>query len=358
MGFCYGDTGIQNLARVTDGRSRSITAENFNGDKGKGGMSATGTGENPGRDLGKGWKISPSIIISANSRRNIAIIKEAGCIEHIWMATEPDKWRRLIVRMYWDAETIPSVEVPLGDLFCNGRGKNCQISSLPVCVNPCGGFNLFFPMPFSKGARIEIENQDDSDTVLYYQIDYELRPAVDDMGYFHAQFRMSSPTSDGVHTIIDNVLGKGHYVGTYMAIQVNNNGWWGEGEVKFYLDGDKEFPTICGTGTEDYFGGAWNFEFPKGNYCTYTTPYMGMVQVLKPDGLYQANTRFGMYRFHIPDPVRFDNGLKVTIQDLGWRANGRYLKQKSNISTVAYWYQKEPHCPFPDLPDRDELEII
>ena len=157
--------------------------------------------------------------------------------------------------------------------------------------------------------------------------------------------------------IADNIRGKGHYVGTYLAWQVNNNGWWGEGEVKFYIDGDKEFPTICGTGTEDYFGGAWNWEQPAGQYCTYPTPYMGMHQVIKPDGLYSANMRFGMYRWHVSDPVRFESDLKVTIQDLGWRSEGRYLPQQSDVSATAFWYQTEPHEKLPTF-EKNDLEVI
>ena len=176
--------------------------------------------------------------------------------------------------------------------------------------------------------------------------------------YFHASFNRSNPVENGIHTVVDNILGKGQYVGTYMAIQVNNNGWWGEGEFKFYMDDDDEFPTICGTGTEDYFGGAWNFEYPKGQYATFSSPYSGLSQVIRPDGLYIANTRFSMYRFHIMDPIYFEKNFKVTVQDLGWRSDGRYLVQKSDISTVAYWYQTEPHQKHPYEMKRNDLEII
>jgi hypothetical protein len=147
-----------------------------------------------------------------------------------------------------------------------------------------------------------------------------------------------------------------------MAWGVNNNGWWGEGEIKFYMDGDRDFPTICGTGTEDYFGGAWNFEHPKGEYGVFSTPWLGMPQVLKPDGLYQSQQRFGMYRWHVMDPIRFEADLKVTIQALGWRAaqNGfrRYLPLQDDIASVGVWYQNEPHAPFPTLPAREHLEVI
>ena len=142
-----------------------------------------------------------------------------------------------------------------------------------------------------------------------------------------------------------------------MNIGVNNGGWWGEGEIKFYMDGDREFPTICGTGTEDYFGGSYGFEVNH-QYQEFCTPYMGFHAVFRPDGLYNTQQRFSMYRWHIMDPIRFESDLRVTIQDLGWRAYGKYLPLQDDISTVAYWYQTLPTAPFPQLPDRDYLEVI
>lgn len=358
MGFNGIHMGLSTIARMSDARSRSISAENFTGEKGKAAMELEGTGKEPARELGRGWKVSPSIIVPGGTMVELGKIEGSGCIQHIWCTTMPEKWRSLILRMYWDGEETPSVEVPLGDFFCNGWCRVSLVNSAPVAANPSGGFNSYFPMPFRKGARILLENLDQEDAVFYYQIDYILTEVEDDAAYFHAQFRKSTPVKDGIHTILDGVRGKGQYVGTYAAVQVNNNGWWGEGEIKFYMDGDREYPTICGTGTEDYFGGAWNFEFPKGRYCEFSTQYLGLNQVIRPDGLYSSNTRFGMYRFHIMDPIRFEEELKVTIQDLGWRSNGRYLKRSDDIATVAYWYQAEPHGVFPELPGKDELEVI
>jgi hypothetical protein len=194
--------------------------------------------------------------------------------------------------------------------------------------------------------------------VLYYQINYTLTDVPEDCAYFHAQFRRTNPLPYGeVYTILDGIRGQGHYVGTYMAWQVNNTGWWGEGEIKFYLDGDGEFPTICGTGTEDYFCGSYNFDI-GGQYCEFTTPYSGLCQVIRPDGTYQSQQRFGMYRWHIMDPVRFEQDLRVTIQALGWRSGGRYLPLQDDIASVAFWYQTLPTAPFPALPDKDYLEVI
>ena len=140
--------------------------------------------------------------------------------------------------------------------------------------------------------------------------------------------------------------GRGHYVGTYLAVGVTNSGWWGEGEIKFFLDGDDEFPTICGTGTEDYFGGAYDWDV-DGQYVTYTTPFLGMHQVLRPDGTYRSQQRFGMYRWHIADPIRFERDLRVTLQALGWRSEGRYLPLQCDIASVAYWYQSPPTADLP-----------
>lgn len=221
-------------------------------------------------------------------------------------------------------------------------------------------------MPFRENAKITMENIGNKEMRLYYQIDYAETDIDKDQGYFHAQYRRSNPTEDGIHTIIDGIKGKGQYVGTYLGVGVNNNGWRGEGEIKFYMDGDKKFPTINGTGLEDYFLGSYNYENQETHeYEEYSTPYAGLHQVIRPDGLYKSQQRFGMYRWHIQDPVRFEKNLKVTIQDLGWRAEDsgswqpakHYLKQQSDMISVAYWYQTEPHNPFPDLPSKQELEV-
>lgn len=353
------DMGIGSLPRLSDAKTRSISAENFTGEKGKAGMATEGTGANCARDLGQGWKVSPSVNIPAESTFTMAEITGPGAIQHIWMTCFPASWRNMIVRMYWDDEAAPSVEVPLGDFFCNGWCERSNVNSLPIAVNPAGGMNSYWVMPFRKSAKITVENRAPEPVTLYYQVDYTLTNVPDDAAYFHAQWRRSNPVKyKDVHTILDGVKGKGHYVGTYLAWQVNNTGWWGEGEIKFFMDGDAEFPTICGTGTEDYFGGAWNWEQPKGEYGTYSTAYLGMHQVIKPDGLYRSQQRFGMYRWHVMDPIRFEEDLKVTIQALGWRSGGRYLSQQDDIASVAYWYQAEPHAPYQPLPGKDDLEVI
>ena len=350
---------LGNLSRLSYAKTRSISPENFTGEKGKGGMATEGTGKNAAIDLGQGWKVSPSVRIEPGTTFTLAEIEGPGAIQHIWITTHPNHWRSLVLRMYWDGEETPSVETPYGDFFCNGWRELARVSSLPVAVNPNGGFNSYWEMPFRKSARLTLENVGREAAVVYYQITYALTDVPDDAAYFHAQWRRSNPLPyKQVHTILDGVKGRGHYVGTYIAWGVNNNGWWGEAEVKFYLDGDKDFPTICGTGTEDYFGGAWNFEHPKGEYGMFSTPFLGLCQVIKPDGLYRSQQRFGMYRWHVQDPIRFEQDLRVTIQALGWRSGGRYLPLQDDIASTAFWYQAEPHAPFPALPDADGLEVI
>ncbi|MCG8557922.1 MAG: DUF2961 domain-containing protein [Proteobacteria bacterium] len=365
---------LGNLSRLSSAKSRSISAENFTGEPGKGGMATQGTGAVPARGLGQGWKISPSIEIPPEGSFVLADIHEPGAIQQIWITTIGPRKRDLILRMHWDGQDQPSVEVPIGDFFCCGLEDYAQVTSLPVCVNPGLAFNCFWEMPYRKCARITLENRDPLQAaIVYYQISYTETSVPEDCAYFHAQFRRSNPVGyKELHTLVDGVQGHGHYVGTYMARGVNNSGWWGEGEIKFFLDDDTDFPTICGTGTEDYFLGAFNFDVGvavKGRdsaYAEYTTAYAGVPEIQRPDGVYRSQQRFGMYRWHIVDPVRFEKRLKVDIQALGWRDFGhwggdsgqrRYLPLQDDISTVAFWYQTLPTVPFPRLPDRDFLEV-
>lgn len=351
---------LGNLSRLSHAKTRSISPENLTGEKGKGGMATEGTGASAARGLGQGWKVSPSVHIAPKQVFTLADIQGPGAIEHIWM-TPTGNWRFSILRIYWDGEREPSVEVPVGDFFASGWGKYAPVSSLAICVNPGSAFNSYWEMPFRKSARITMENMDEKQMTLYYQVDYTLTDVPQDAGFFHAQFRRTNPLPYKTdYVILDAVKGWGQYVGTYLAWGVHSTGWWGEGEIKFFIDGDGKFPTICGTGTEDYFCGSYDFETGPPNdrhYQEFNTPYSGLAQVIRPDGLYDSQQRFGLYRWHIMDPIRFDQDLKVTIQALGWRSDGRYLPLQDDIASVAYWYQTEPHAPFPKLPDKDYLEV-
>jgi len=347
------------IFRKSDCVNRSVCAENFTGEKGKAGMALEGTGKECARELGQGWKVSPSVCIKAGENFTLADIHGQGMIRHIWIVDLACN-RDLILRMYWDGSDSPSVETPLGDFFTTAIYTPwAQMTSDKVCVNPKNAFNCYWEMPFFKEAKITLENIGTKDIIVYYQIDYTLEALPDDCLYFHAQFRRTNPLPyKQVYTLLDGVRGKGQYVGTYMLWGTNNNGWWGEGEIKFYLDGDTDFPTICGTGTEDYFCGAYDFEDSDGHYTRFTTPYAGLNKIIRPNGQYISQMRFSLYRWHVKDPVFFDEDIRVTIQALGWRSEGRYLPLQDDLSSVAYFYLDRIHDVSGTLPDRDGLEII
>ena len=312
------------------------------------------------RELGVGWKVSPSVMIGPGETVDLAQISGSGAIQHIWMCVSGPR-QFDILRMYWDDEEHPSVECPLSHFFASGWGNTGTVCSLPICVNPNGAFNCYWPMPFQRSVKATLENLNNEPIQVFYQIDYALTDVPDDAAYFHAQFRRVNPLPyKQVYTILDGVKGRGHYVGTYLCWGTSLAGWWGEGEVKFYLDGDEEFPTICGTGTEDYFCGGSGFG-RDGRYVEFNTPYTGLSQVINPHarfdyyGTSPTKMRFGMYRWHVTDPVRFEQDFRMTIQALGWQ--GKMLPLEDDISSVAFWYQAEPHGLFPTLADKEHLEI-
>ncbi len=365
--------GLFGITHLSNAQTRSISAENVYGEKGHGGMA--GLTEAPqeevarigqpwggpnkcARDLGRGWKVRPFTALKPESVTTLMDVDGPGAIQHIWITVDPKFHRDLILRMHWDGEDEPSVECPLGDFFCNSWKARSKILSIPVNVNPLGGMNCYFPMPFRRHARISVENRAPAPVEqFFYTVNYSLGPVAGSEAYFHAQFRRTNPLrAKEDYVILDGVRGAGHYVGTFMAWQQNSDGWWGEGEFKAFLDGDAEFPSICGTGTEDYFGGAWAFTE------SYSAPFLGymdlssMAQPGRPMG--KVGNRHIMYRFHIMDPIRFRTDMKATMQALGWRGEGRYLPLQDDISSVAYWYQAEPHAAFPPFPSRDALEIV
>ena len=329
------DASLGNLTRLSQAKTQSISAENSTGEKGKGGMAIEGRGEYAARDLGQGWKVSPCIDIQPGETVTLAEIEGPGAIQSMWYGGTGarDHHRTTILRIYWEDQNQPSVECPLGDFFASGWGY-AQIDSIPVAVNPNTSFNCFWPMPFRRKCRITMQNLQAEQINCFYQINYALSDVPDDLAYFHAQFHRTNPLAyEEVCTIVNDITGRGQYVGTAMAWGTNNNGWFGEGEIKFFIDGDDQ-------------------------YRQYSTPYLGVPQIIRPDGVYRSQQRFAMYRWHIQAPVRFQKNLRLTIQALGWRDDGRYLPLQDDIASVAYWYQSLPTSPFPDLPDRDYLEII
>lgn len=335
--------------------TRQISAENPTGEKG-GGCKWAPDPNDPdladsemALDLGRGWKVRPSISVKGGETATLADIEGPGCIHQFFITSELRLYRALVLRFYWDHEETPSVQVPMGDLFAMGHDA-CPhlVNSLPVVVGPRRGCNCYWGMPFREHARITIENEGPEDAkIVAYRVLYKLYDIPDSAAYFHAQWRRSMTTRDyPEHVIVDGIEGRGLYVGTYLAWSAFSSGWWGEGEVKFYIDGDDEFPTMADNGTEDYFGGAWGFNV-DGREREFSTPFLGMPLARLDDT--QGPRLFSLYRWHVFDSIGFARDLKVTVQALGIWPHNRFEPRTDDIASVAYWYQDEPHSPFPAL---------
>lgn len=335
-----GHTSLRDLARLRDGKRRRESSWARNGGN---------------------WDSLP---IPPGQTLTITDIEGTGIVTHIWItlyAKEEHFLRKLVIRMYWDGETCPSVEAPIGDFFGMGHAVMKQFISLPLQMLPYlgKGFNCWFPMPFEKGARIAVTNEGDIEVgEIYYYVDYEQHESIDpDLGRFHACWRRENPTTkdnrpsfdddaphfDGAgNYVILEAHGRGHYVGCNLNIDQDKPGWYGEGDDMIFIDGD-EMPTINGTGTEDYFNTAFcpNYE--------YNAPYSGISLLENVD--YSGKTT--LYRFHVEDPIMFEKSIRVTIEH--GHANGL----ENDYSSTAYWYQVEPHKPFePLLPVADRLPGI
>lgn len=335
--------------------SRMISPENPTGERGKGAMAIPDPSNpnlpfsRPSVHLGQGWKVNPFIKIAAHATVTIMDVAGPGTIEHIWMVSSDNyagNGRATVLRFYWDDEATPSVEVPMTDFFAVGNDRFAPVNSAVVIDNPLAAMNCYWPMPFRKHARITVTNDSDKPIPqMTFQIDYRVGPVPPEAGYFHAQWRRAQVQhSHPEFTILDGVKGEGRYVGTFLAWTQSMTGWFGEGEVKFYLDGDGKFPTIVGTGTEDYFGGSYGFP------ALYSTAYVGNVLDPKSVNSDGGPPQHSLYRWHILDPIEFHKDLKVTIQDLGWYPDGTYQPGGDDIASTAFWYQKEPHAEFPKLP--------
>ena len=347
-----GNAGLGNLPLLGPERTRSISAENLTGAKGQGGMAVPNPRElkpaasaRAADDLGQGWKVKPFLRVNAGETVTLMDTDGPGVIQHIWMVEGLS--RAHILRFYWDDEATPSVEVPAPDFFAVGHEMFARVNSSVVVVNPANALNCYWPMPFKRHARVTFSNEAGKDLeLLAFQITYALTPVPDAAGYLHAQWRRAETAAQNPYVILDGVRGKGRYAGTFLAYTQRMKGWFGEGEIKFFMDGDQPYPTICGTGTEDYFGGSYGF--PE----SFTTAYAGTT--LASSDNHEPPTYWSLYRWHVQDPICFDQDLKVTIQALGWGQDGKYKKLSDNIASVAYWYQTEPHAPFPPLPPLDQ----
>lgn len=332
---------LERLARLRDGRSRRISSYQRAGGN------------------------SDYVKLDPGETVDIARIDGAGVIKHIWVtfgSKDPMRYRNIILRMYWDGEERPSVESPIGDFFGQGWSEEYTYVALPLCVAPTRALNSYFAMPFSDGARVEIENDSEHPIeAFYYYVDYEERDAIDDdMGRFHAQWkrRLNVPperhesewrsfgpqapnlTDQFNHPFIE-AEGRGHYVGLNYYVDCPTPMWYGEGDDMFFIDGEAWPPSMHGTGTEDYFNSSY---CPKTYYCH---PYFGYARVNGETGFLG---RTHCYRFHVEDPIIFNQSIRGSIEV------GHANSLTVDLVTVAYWYQTEPHTPFGGLADRTGRE--
>jgi len=359
LSSCIYKENNDQLYRLKSLDSRAASYENPGAEKGRGGMT------------GNSVKGSPAIK-DFKSGETAVLLDQAGngMIRHIWCTMKPsvpEIIRNVILRMYWEDSHIPSVEVPVSDFFGLAHGAIAPVFSDLITVQPTQGYNCFIPMPFGKKAVVTVTNESDTDLDwLFYQIDFTLGDKVTNKdGRFHASFRRENPTELGKDfVILQTKKARGVFLGCVIGVRSLNPGWFGEGEVKMYIDGDTEFPTICGTGMEDYVGAAWGIH----EHCTFT---QGAPLVDHTNG-YSS-----FYRFHINDPVYFQDEIKVTVQQMGMslksaveekygdklfysyvnhpRRNPEviYHLRSDDVCATAYWYQYPLISQRETLPDKE-----
>jgi len=311
--------------------SRSISFENPTGAPGAGGQAAS--------NLGRGRKGSPMRNIEPGQTVVLCDIQGPGTIRHIWMTTQrqPVVLRSLVVRAYWEGQEHPSIECPLGDLFGFAHGRVMPYHSAVHSVGASAGMNLWLPMPFAKRAKITFTNEGTRTVPLFYQIDYTLGDRhPDDVGRLHVLFRRENPTTlKQDFELLPLRKNKGRYIGAVIGVRnLHPDQWWGEGEIKVYMDGDKEFPTICGTGSEDYVGLSWGMQ---------QTPFLYNGCSLDQKGF------VSMYRWHLPDPIAWRQEARITIQQIGWK-NG-LVETQDDWSCATFWYEPTPSAQLPPMPD-------
>ena len=331
------------ITKIKNSVTRSISMENPTGEKGKGGMAVEGSNAQFATGLGQGFKISPCVFIEPGQEYVIANIQDMGQINHIWMTLDANQIANMKLKVFYDQYDKPSIDCPLSMFFAIPNSTKSFFDSKMISVNPGFGLNSFWPMPFKKGIKIVVLNNNPNPSVLYFQVDYELREVKEDEGYLHTFYQESKPLKEKEnHIILPRIESKGHYVGTIINFETDFITWWGEGEIKFFMDGDTKFPTICGTGTEDYFLGAWNFEPTPGHYQKFNGLYAGLTEIIPDVPNMMAKQKFSMYRFHIMDPIRFEKDLRVEIQSIGWEIDYKHYRvQSNNISSLCLLYLNE-----------------
>ncbi|MEZ5071526.1 MAG: glycoside hydrolase family 172 protein [Bacteroidales bacterium] len=352
----HADRPLYDLSQTLD--SRSISFENPTGERGAGGTAAS--------EIGIGRKGAPRKTLEPGEEVTLCDIRGTGTIRHIWMTGEwmnfewlealPERnllMRTTVIRAYWDGQEHPSIECPVGDLMGFAHSRITPYQSAVHSVGEKGAFNLWLPMPFASAARITLTNESDLSFPLYYQIDYTLGDAhPSDVGRLHVCFQRENPTVlTEDFEILPRRQGKGRYIGAVLGIRTLHPGWWGEGEIKIYRDGDREFPTLCGTGSEDYVGLSYGIQQTTYAYhgCNLN---LAMEETVKALDL-QSGERVdmhrefvSMYRWHLPDPVFWETECRITIQQIGCC----YFERDDDWSAAAFWYEAVPSDPLPDFP--------
>lgn len=321
--------------------TRSISFENPTGARGEGGKAA-----NP---LGVGRKGAPARMLAPGEEVQLCDIEGNGTIRHIWMTTlgAPMFLRGTVIRAWWDDQDHPSIECPLGDFFGFAHAKVVSYQSAVHSVGRNNALNVWLPMPFTKRARITLTNENPGRMPLWYQVDYTLGDQhPENVGRLHTLFRRENPTTEkNDFELLTKRIGAGRFIGTVMGIRVEDEKWWGEGEVKMFLDGDGEFATIVGTGSEDYVGLSFGMQ---------DTPFLYHGCSLNDNGF------ISMYRWHLPDPVYWKQDIRVTIQQIGHLGTSmnmdEYMSQlyerEDDWSAATFWYESVPSAPLPGMPDR------
>ena len=314
-------------------QSRSISFENPAGARGEGGKTSS--------PLGQGRKGSPAKTINPGETVTLCDITGSGTIRHIWMTgpRNPETLRSAVIRAYWDGQPHPSIECPVGDFMGFAHGK---VMAYHSAVHSCGknaGMNIWLPMPFTTSARITFTNESSKETPLFYQIDYTIGDThKEDIGRLHVLFSRANPTTlKQDFTILPKRTGRGRFIGAVLGIRYDDERWWGEGEIKIYMDGDTDFPTICGTGSEDYVCLSYGMQ---------QTPFLfNGCSLNDTKGHYVS-----MYRWHLPDPIYWNEDCRITIQQIGWSKDGLFERQ-DDWSTATFWYEPVPGAPLPEMPD-------
>lgn len=338
--------------------SRSISFENPTGEPGEGGKAAS--------EIGVGRKGAPNKRIQPGEEVVLCDIDGPGTIRHIWMTGEWTNFRWLessneriallrstVVRAYWDGQKYPSIECPLGDFMGFAHSKVTPYQSAVHSIGENGAFNFWLPMPFTDGTKITLTNESDMEFWLFYQIDYTINdPHPDNIGRLHVCFRRENPTTlKEDFELLPQRKGTGRYIGSVMGIRTLHPGWWGEGEVKIYMDGDDEFPTICGTGSEDYVGLSYGIQNTTYTYhgCNllFTSDSTVIALDIQAGKDVDMNRQYiSMYRWHLPDPIYWKEECRITIQQIGCCL----YERDDDWSTATFWYEPIPSTPLPEFP--------